>query len=80
MTLVADDLEIGTGDIPRFTPNRWNLVGAGLSCGTDPGLAVCDDYDAPFTFTGTITRVTVTAEGKPRFDPHTAAAIAAARQ
>lgn len=80
VTLVADDLEIGTGDIPRFTPNRWNLVGAGLSCGTDPGLAVCDDYDAPFTFTGTITRVTVTAEGKPRFDPHTAAAIAAARQ
>lgn len=80
VTLVADGTELGTGDIPRFTPNRWNLVGAGLYCGSDPGLAVCDDYEAPFEFTATITRVTVTAEGESRFDAHIASVIAAARQ
>jgi arylsulfatase len=78
--LAVDGDVVGEGEIPRFTPVRWNLVGAGLVCGADPGLAVGDDYDAPFRFTGTIERVTVTVAGERSEDPRAAATIAAARQ
>jgi arylsulfatase len=78
--LVVDGAVVGEGEIPRFTPVRWNLVGAGLVCGADPGLPVGDDYEAPFRFSGTIRRVTVSAAGDRREDPKAAAAIAQARQ
>jgi arylsulfatase len=70
----------GEGEISRFTPMRWNLVGAGLWCGTDPGLPVCDDYDAPFRFTGTLHRVVVEVNGAQQTDPKGLADIAVARQ
>ncbi|MBV8160974.1 MAG: arylsulfatase [Acidimicrobiia bacterium] len=81
-TLLVDGEAVGTGEIPRFTPNRFALAGAGLSVGRDAsGLAVCDDYVAPFPFTGTIIGdVTVDVDGAAFVDPQGEAAIAVATQ
>jgi arylsulfatase A-like enzyme len=66
--LVVDGAVVAEGEIPRFTPTRFTLTGAGLTCGRDPGLPVCDDYEAPFAFTGRIRRVVVEVEGPPFVD------------
>jgi len=81
-TLLVDGEAVGTGDIPRFTPNRFALAGAGLSVGRDAsGLAVCDDYVAPFPFTGTIVGdVTVDVNGERYVDPEGEAAVAISTQ
>ena len=81
-TLLVDDEEVGTGDITRFTPNRFALAGAGLSVGRDAsGLAVCDDYVAPFPFTGGIIgEVTVDVDGEPFVDPEAEVEIAVTTQ
>ncbi|MGZ8766045.1 MAG: arylsulfatase [Acidimicrobiia bacterium] len=79
-TLSIDGVEVGRGEIRRFTPVRWNMVGAGLYCGIDPGLAVCDDYEAPFPFAGDLRRVVVEASGEQAADPKARSDIAIARQ
>ena len=70
-TLWVDGEVVGAGDIPRFTPNRFALAGAGLSVGRDAsGLAVCDDYVAPFPFSGDIVgEVVVEVDGDAFVDP-----------
>ncbi|MBV8295198.1 MAG: sulfatase-like hydrolase/transferase, partial [Acidimicrobiia bacterium] len=80
--LFVDGEVVGNGDIPRFTPNRFALAGAGLSVGRDAsGLAVCDDYVAPFPFTGTIVGdVTVDVDGDAFVDPEGEAAVAVTTQ
>ena len=70
------------GDIPHFTPNRFSLHGAGLSAGRDAsGLAVTDDYEAPFPFSGTIVGdVVIEVDGVPFSDPEAEIGIAIATQ
>ena len=81
-TLLVDGEAVGTGEIARFTPNRFALAGAGLSVGRDAsGLAVCDDYVAPFPFTGTILgEVTVDVNGARYVDPEGEAEVAVTTQ
>jgi arylsulfatase A-like enzyme len=79
-TLLVDGAVVGEAEIPRFTPVRFNLVGAGLTCGRDAGLAVCDDYVAPFRFTGALRRVIVDVDGDPHIDPEGEAEVAITRQ
>jgi hypothetical protein len=43
------------------TPSLFGLEG--LSCGYDAGAAVVPTYTSPFTFTGTIRKVTVDISG-----------------
>jgi arylsulfatase len=78
--LLVDGTVVAEGDIPRFTPTRFSLTGAGLTCGRDPGLPVTDDYAPPFTFTGRSVRVTIDVSGEPYLDPEAEAADAIARQ
>jgi arylsulfatase len=78
--LLVDDAVIGEGPIPRFTPTRFSLTGAGLSCGRDPGLPVSDDYRSPFPFSGTLVRVTVEVDGQPFVDPEGEALAAVTTQ
>jgi arylsulfatase len=80
--LLVDGEEVGGGDISRFTPNRFALAGAGLSVGRDgSGLAVSDDYVAPFPFTGTIIGdVTVDVSGARYVDPEGEAEVAVTTQ
>lgn len=80
--LLIDGEEVGSGEISRFTPNRFALAGAGLSVGRDgSGLAVSDDYVAPFPFTGTIIGdVIVDVSGERYVDPEGEAEVAVTTQ
>jgi arylsulfatase len=78
--LLVDGAVVAEGEIPRFTPTRFSLTGAGLACGRNPALAVTDDYRAPFTFTGRIRRVVVEVEGPPFVDPEDEARVAITTQ
>jgi arylsulfatase len=78
--LMVDGLEVGRGDIPRFTPMRFSLTGAGLTCGYGDGIPVSRRFTAPFAFTGTIERAVVEVDGPPFSDPEAEAHIAASRQ
>ena len=60
---------VATGTIPRFTPSGFVGVRAGLTCGYELGPAVGPGYDAPFDFTGTITRAFVEVRGPVVRDP-----------
>ena len=78
--LFVDGTVVGAGEIPRFTPMRFNLTGGGLWCGEGDGLAVSDDYQGPFPFTGTLHEVVVDVEGTAVVDPAAEAAHAIATQ
>jgi hypothetical protein len=68
--LLCDGEVIGTGPIAQFTPVRFNIHGAGLSCGYELGPAVGTGYEAPFAFTGTLHSVVVTLGDAPQaLDP-----------
>jgi arylsulfatase A-like enzyme len=69
-TLLIDGDIVGTGPIAQFTPARFNVHGAGLSCGYELGPAVGTGYEAPFPFTGELHSVTVTLGlAPPPVDP-----------
>ena len=57
MRLVVDGRLVSEGAFPRRMPLRWQIGGAGLLVGRDRGFPVCDDYQPPFPFTGTIRRL-----------------------
>jgi arylsulfatase A-like enzyme len=67
--LVADGTIVAEGTIKRFTPGRFSLTGAGITCGYGNGLAVTDDLQASSPFTGAIEEVTVEVDGMPFVDP-----------
>jgi arylsulfatase A-like enzyme len=78
--LFVDGELVGEGEIPRFTPVRFSLTGAGMTCGYSGGLAVTDEIDPPFRFTGTIHRVVVTVDGPAYTDPEGEAHLAITTQ
>jgi arylsulfatase len=78
--LMVDGREVGRGEIPRFTPMRFSLTGAGLSVGYSDGIPVSRRFAAPFAYTGTIERAVVEVDGPPFSDPEGEAHIAASRQ
>ncbi len=67
--LVVDGSVVAEADIPRFTWNRFSICGHGLTCGWANAPAVCDDFEAPFPFTGQLDPVVVDVEGAPVVDP-----------
>jgi arylsulfatase len=67
--LVADGAVIAEGSIRRFTPGRFSLTGAGLTCGYTNGLPVAAEIDPPSRFSGTIETVIVEVDGMPFVDP-----------
>lgn len=67
--LFINGKKVGEGDIPHTVPIAYSLVGEGLCCGYDSGVPVSEDYEAPFTFTGTIKRVIVDVSGEAQISP-----------
>jgi arylsulfatase len=78
--LLIDGEVVGEGLIPRFTPARFALTGAGLTCGYSDGLPVTREYRAPFRFTGRIIHAVIDVDGPASFDPEAEARAAIARQ
>ena len=66
--LFLDGEVVGEGEIPRFTPARFSITGAGLTCGYEVGPAVSGDYTAPFPFNATLRRVAVEVSGAAHHD------------
>jgi arylsulfatase len=66
--LFVDGLEVGRAELPRFTPGRFSLTGAGVTCGYSGNLAVAAATAPPATFTSTIHRVVVDVDGTPPVD------------
>jgi hypothetical protein len=60
VTLLVDGETVGSGRVPEDMPFRWQIGGAGLVIGEDWGFPVCDDYEVPFRWTGSIETVTMT--------------------
>jgi arylsulfatase A-like enzyme len=78
--LLVDGTEIGRGELAHFTPVRFSLHGAGLSCGRDVGLPVSKAYADEFPFTATLARVVVDIDGPAIVDAEEEAAGAIAQQ
>jgi arylsulfatase len=71
---------VGEGEIPRTIPFFAGLSER-LQVGRQDGSTSCDDYAAPFAFTGTIKRVIVDVTGhEPPRDLDQEAEIGLARQ
>jgi arylsulfatase A-like enzyme len=78
--LFVDGKQVGEGTIRPFTPLRFSLAGAGLTCGYGDGLPVSRTYRAPFAFTGRILNAAVFVDGQPFSDPEGEAQVAIATQ
>jgi arylsulfatase len=76
--LEVDGDIVATADIPRFTPIRFSVTDAGLTCGEDTGSAVSPRYRPPFPFTGTLDRVLVDVAERDKIDPDAAVEVALA--
>jgi arylsulfatase len=61
--LSVDGVDVAEGTIGADLPFRWQIGGGSLLIGRDTGFPVCDDYDPPFSFSGTLHRVTVESGG-----------------
>ena len=59
MTLAVDGRVAAEGPLKPRLPLRWQIGGAGLLVGRDRGFPVCDDYQPPFPFSGTIDRLVI---------------------
>jgi arylsulfatase A-like enzyme len=57
VVLRVDGDVVTEGRLPVNLPFRWQIGGAGLLVGRDRGFPVCDDYEPPFAFTGTLETV-----------------------
>src|SRR6266702_5486227 len=69
-----------TGNAEAPVTNPFVLNPGALTCGTNPGSAITDDYPSPFKFTGTIHSVTVDVSGKLIDDPEAELRVHMARQ
>lgn len=58
VTLTANGKKVGEGKLPKTIPLQFSL-GEGVDVGTDTGSAVDFTYKLPFSFSGTIEKVTV---------------------
>jgi arylsulfatase A-like enzyme len=57
VVLRVDGAGVAEGRLPVNLPFRWQIGGAGLLIGRDRGFPVCDDYEPPFPFSGTLHEV-----------------------
>src|SRR5262249_51552246 len=59
IALAVDGVVVGDGALPLDLPFRWQIGGGGVLVGRDAGFPVCDDYQPPFAYGGTIEQVTL---------------------
>jgi len=59
ISLVVDGAQVAHGPLRPRLPIRWQIGGAGLLIGHDRGFPVCDDYETPFAFSGSLRRLLI---------------------
>ena len=69
VTLLVDDEVAGSLELDRTLPNSWQNGGTGLIIGYDTGFPVCEDYEPPFPWNGTISYVDVSVPDARPADP-----------
>jgi arylsulfatase A-like enzyme len=79
LTLFVDGKPIGEGELPVTIPLAMGLA-AGVSVGLDGGAPVSEDYEPPFSFTGTIEKVVYDVSGEHVVDHEAEIRMALARQ
>jgi arylsulfatase len=79
ITLFIDGERAGGGELPVTIPLLLGLA-SGVSVGLDAGAPVTDEYDPPFAFTGTLTRVVYDMSGEHVVDHEAEIRVALARQ
>lgn len=79
ITLLLDGRPIGKGKLPVTIPLAMGLA-SGVSVGSDAGPPVCEDYEPPFAFTGTIEKVVYDVSGAHVADHEAEIRMALARQ
>ena len=70
--LLADRGVVAEGTIEFFTPGRFSVTGAGVTCGFSNGLPVIDEISPPFRFSGIIDSLFVEVDGEPHLRRHQA--------
>ena len=68
------------GNAEAPVTNPFILNPGALTCGSNPGSAITDDYASPFKFTGTIHSVTVNVSGELIEDSEAELRVHMARQ
>jgi arylsulfatase len=68
-TLTHDVDVVGRAQSAHAIPLTWQHGGSALIVGRDQGFPVCDDYEVPFPWTGTIHEVVIEVPGPNRPDP-----------
>jgi arylsulfatase len=63
-----DGGQLAVGTVPLFTPVRFSLTGAGLTCGYGNALPVGREIPGPFPFDHGLERVVVEVEGAEHVD------------
>ncbi|HTO69241.1 MAG TPA: arylsulfatase [Myxococcota bacterium] len=69
LSLELDGALAAEAPVTRELPLRWQIGAAGLLVGRDRGFPVCDDYAAPFPFSGVLHRAVLELAGRPPRDP-----------
>ena len=65
--LLVDGQVVGSGTVSRTIWSRFSLTGAGLTAGWSPDYSPADqDYRGRFAFTGTLHRVDIDVDRRPR--------------
>jgi arylsulfatase len=77
--LSVDGRAVGQGSLDHPIPFLWQIGGAPLSVGRDRGFPVCDDYEVPFAFSGTLDRIVIDVPDAASPDPLAIAEDAARR-
>ena len=83
VTLLVDDVEVASVELPIDLPFRWQIGGTGLRLAADHGFPVCDDYATPFPLDGEVALVTIEIPAfapRPRPDDRTTVAEALHRE
>jgi arylsulfatase len=62
LQLYVDGNLVGNSEVPYTTPIAFNP--GEMTCGSDPGSAVTDGYEAPFRFSGKLDSVVVDVSGE----------------
>ncbi|HEY7107297.1 MAG TPA: arylsulfatase [Acidimicrobiia bacterium] len=80
VTLLHDAQVVASVALDISVPMFWQHGGTALTLGYDRGLPVCDEYEVPFRWSGTVREVVIEVGSQVPPDPGTAVRVALASE